>query len=67
MEGNLSRVRQLVESGRDVNAFDDGLSYTPLHYAAKGELFDVASYLLSVGADVNAHDTEHIGETRWAR
>jgi len=61
-DGNLPRVKQLVESGYDVNMFDD-LSYTPLHYAAKGEFFAVAQYLIAAGADVNAHDEERIGET----
>jgi ankyrin repeat protein len=61
-DGDLPRVKQLVESGDDVNLFDD-LSYAPLHYAAKGEFFAVAQYLIAAGADVNAHDEEHIGET----
>jgi ankyrin repeat protein len=62
-DGDLSRVKHLVESGYDVNALDDGLSYTPLHYSVEGEFFAVSSYLLSSGADVNAHDEERIGET----
>jgi ankyrin repeat protein len=57
MDGDLSRVKQLVESGFDVNSFDEGLGYTPLHYAAKAEFHAVASYLLAAGADVNAHET----------
>jgi ankyrin repeat protein len=62
MDGDLARVKQLIESGYDVNAFDE-ISYTALHYAAKGESFAVTSYLLSVGADVNAHVREAVGET----
>jgi len=61
-DGDLPRVKQLVESGYHVNLFDD-LSYAPLHYAAKGECFAVAQYLIAAGADVNAHDEDHIGET----
>jgi len=32
-EGDLQQVKALVESGYDINAFDESLSYTPLHYA----------------------------------
>lgn len=36
-DGDLKKVKELVESGYDVNAFDEGLSFTPLHYAVKGD------------------------------
>jgi len=62
-EGDLDKVKELVEKGNNVNAFDEDLSFTPLHYAVKGEHIEVVKYLLSVGADVNAHDEEKIGET----
>ena len=62
-KGDLDRVKALVESGYDVNAFDDGLSLTALHYAARAENIEVMKYLLSVGADVNAHEEDKIGET----
>jgi ankyrin repeat protein len=62
-EGDLIRVKKLVEEGREVNAFDSTLSFTPLHYAAKGERIEIVKYLLSVGADVNAHEEDKIGET----
>ncbi len=62
-DGDLSKVRDLVEKGYDVSAFDDDLSLTPLHYAAKNEHIDVMKYLLSVGADVNARDEGRIAET----
>jgi len=29
--GDLDRAKQLVFEGYDVNAFDDGMRYTPLH------------------------------------
>jgi hypothetical protein len=45
-DGDLPRVKQLIESGYNVNAFDD-LSYAPLHYAAKGSsLLFVANFAL---------------------
>ena len=62
-DGDLEEAEKCVEEGFDVNAFDEGLSLTPLHYAVRGEHLKVAEYLLSVGADVNAHDEVAIGET----
>jgi ankyrin repeat protein len=61
-DGDLEKIRKLVMAGYPVNAFDD-LSFTPLHYAVMREHFEVAKYLLSVGADVNAHEEEKIGNT----
>jgi ankyrin repeat protein len=62
-DGDLNRVKVLVESGYDVNAFDEDLSLTPLHYAVKNGHIEVVKYLLSVGANVNAHQEEKIGDT----
>lgn len=62
-EGDISTVKRLIEKDYDVNAFDEDLSLTPLHYAAKGEHLEIVKYLLSVGADVNAHEEARIGET----
>lgn len=62
-DGDLDKVKELVQKGFDVNAFDENLSFTPLHYSVKGKHIEVAKYLISVGADVNAHDEEKIGET----
>jgi ankyrin repeat protein len=62
-DGDLDKVKDLVQKGFDVNAFDEILSFTPLHYAIKGRHIEVAKYLISVGADVNAHHLEKIGET----
>jgi ankyrin repeat protein len=61
-EGDLPKVRRLVEMGIKVNVFDD-LSHIPLHYAAKKEDIEVVRYLLSVGADENAREEEKIGNT----
>ncbi len=62
-DGDLPRVRELVVQGHEINAFDQDISFTPLHYAVRGGHIEVAQYLLSVGADVNAHEESKIGET----
>jgi ankyrin repeat protein len=62
-DGDLNKVKELLQKGFDVNVFDENLSFTPLHYAVKGNHIEVAKYLISVGADVNAHQLEKIGET----
>jgi len=62
-EGDLDKVKKLIEEGYDVNQFDSDLSLTPLHYAVRGEFFKVSQFLLNNGANVNAHDEEKIGET----
>lgn len=62
-EGDIEKVRELLESGRNPNQFDWPLSWTPLHYAAKGEHIEIAKLLIEAGADVNAHNEEEIGET----
>jgi ankyrin repeat protein len=46
-----------------VNAFDELLGKTPLHYAVEREHFDVAAFLIEHGADVNAHHEPSIGNT----
>jgi ankyrin repeat protein len=62
-DGDLRRVKKLIENGCDVNAFDEYLAHTPLHYAAREEHIEVVDYLISVGAQINAHEEEKIGET----
>jgi ankyrin repeat protein len=61
-DGDLGEVKRLVSSGHSVHAFDE-LSFTPLHYAVRGEHYKVAVFLLEAGANVNAHDHEKAGET----
>ncbi len=62
-DGDIEKVRELIGSGEDLNQFDWPLSWTPLHYAAKGEHLDIAKLLIDTGANVNAHNEEEIGET----
>ena len=62
-EGDLDKVKALIKEGYDVNAFDEGMDFTPLHYAVRAENIKVAEYFLSEGANINAHKPEKAGET----
>ena len=61
-DGDLPKVKELIEKGCSINQFDDA-SKTPLHYAVEGEHLDVVQYLIQSGADVNAHEESKIGNT----
>ena len=61
-DGDLEKVKRLVDSGADIS-FADELGMTALHYAAKGEHLPVMRFLIDAGADVNAHDEQRAGET----
>ena len=60
--GDLALVEKWLSAKYPVNRFDS-LGDTPLHYAVRGEHFDVVERLLEAGADVNAHDERVIGNT----
>ena len=62
-EGDIAKVKKLIEERCDVNQFATDLPLTPLHYAVRGEFLEISQYLLDNGANVNAHDEERIGET----
>ncbi|XP_074599566.1 palmitoyltransferase ZDHHC17-like [Brevipalpus obovatus] len=51
--GALDRVKQLIDDGYDVHQ-QDSEGVTVLHWAAINNRLEIASYLLSKGADVNA-------------
>jgi ankyrin repeat protein len=61
-DGDVNRLREVLARGHPVNAFDD-IGMTPLHYAARGEHYEAAEFLIRSGADVNAHDESRIGNT----
>ncbi|MGA2435002.1 MAG: ankyrin repeat domain-containing protein [Bryobacteraceae bacterium] len=60
-DGNLDRVRALIDNGADVNARDTW-GKTALMYAASKDHVDVVRVLLQKGADVNAKTTNSTPE-----
>jgi len=52
-EGDLEKVKKLLDEGEDVNARDD-YGRTPLHYASIYGIVDVVKFLVEKGADINA-------------
>ena len=64
--GDLDRVRALLADRPNLSHFD-AIGCTPLHYAVEREDFRISKLLLEIGADFNAHDCKHIGETPLGR
>jgi ankyrin repeat protein len=62
-DGDLEKVKSLLVAGYPINAFDEALSCTPLHCAAKENQIHIVRYLIDAGADVNAREEEKIGDT----
>ena len=52
--GNIEAVKQHLAAGTDVNAKDDFLGWTPLHYTAASGNRQITKLLISKGANVNA-------------
>jgi ankyrin repeat protein len=64
-DGDVDSVRRLIASGLPLDDFDE-IGRTPLHYAVVAESVEMATLLLDAGADVNAHDEAHVGNTPLA-
>jgi len=62
---DVEAVRRLIASGLPLDEFDE-IGRTPLHYAVVAESVEMATLLLEAGADVNAHDKTHAGNTPLA-
>ena len=56
-DGDLSRVKQLLVEGVDVNAQDDS-GYSPLHAAVSYDHLDLVRFLLSEGASLKLPDQD---------
>jgi len=58
-DGDLERVKELVEQqGLSPNEPDEVIGYTPMHAAASYGRFEVLTYLIKRGGDVNITDEE---------
>jgi hypothetical protein len=51
-EGNLDKIRELIENGADIN-LQDRLGFTALHASCKNGQIEVVRYLLEHGANPN--------------
>jgi ankyrin repeat protein len=64
-DGDVEAARRLIASGLPLDELDE-IGRTPLHYAVVAESVEMATLLLDAGADVNAHDEAHAGNTPLA-
>lgn len=64
-DGDVDAIRRLIASGLPLDEFDE-IGRTPLHYAVVAESVEITTLLLDAGADVNAHDEAHAGNTPLA-
>ena len=55
--GDLSKVRSLLDKGENVNSLD-GRGRTPLHQAALGNRHEIISLLIARGGNANAEDSD---------
>jgi ankyrin repeat protein len=55
-EGDINAIRQLIESGEDINSVYYQNGYTPLHYAALNQNLNIVQFLINAGADITITD-----------
>jgi len=65
IEGDIQAVKQHLAAGADVNA-KDGNEWTPLYWAARDGLKEIAELLIAKGADVNAKNDFDQTPVDWA-
>jgi len=63
-KGDLDTVKKLVAYGEDVNQLSLGM--TPLMYAAKYNRVEIAKYLISKGAKVDAKSDKGLTAIKYA-
>ena len=73
--GDIDCVTALIAAGADINAKDNRLGNTPLHYAAWRDATEIMRALIAAGADIHAknnrdntslHDAARNGKTKAA-
>ncbi|KAJ2841876.1 hypothetical protein IWW36_006110 [Coemansia brasiliensis] len=57
-EGNIERVKELIDSNRRLVNAKDANGYTPLHAAASWKHLQLLKYLLDNGGEVNIVDSD---------
>jgi ankyrin repeat protein len=65
--GNLLEIEKLLREGCGIDAFDEDLPRTPLHYAVIENQVEAVRRLIQAGANVNANDEARIGDTPLGR
>lgn len=64
--GDIERLKSLLDNGADVNAKDEKNGAAPLHYAAGHGHARAVKLLLDKGAEVNARDNTGSTPLHWA-
>src|ERR1017187_863378 len=65
-DGDLEKVKALLKGSPDLVFKKDNFGWTPLHYAAHWDRRDVAEWLLSNKAEVNAKEEDGITPLHFA-
>lgn len=64
--GNLAKVKELIAKGENVNAAENGSTFTPLIYASESGHLEVVKELIKAGANVNAKAVANVTALRQA-
>ena len=55
-EGDINTIRQLIESGENIDSVYYQNGFTPLHYAALNQNLNIVQFLINAGADITITD-----------
>lgn len=65
-KNDLDRVKELIQSGADVNLSSTNERLAPLHVAVQNNNEDIAKLLLQAGADIDGKDNDGFTPFIWA-